>query len=427
MYLLQQEKSKGIVTSYADLPTHLKDNDLTEELFSRYQKKPVKGAGYAKYVSDSNDAIVPLRHNETSPFHKKSFTNFELGSPYNYKFNGYSVLNDKINNYLTPNINEQSNDSIIALTEESEVFSYPRTIIPLPEHRSPNEGTKQQKAKPTLQQKREEMNSIYSQQIQPRGDYVRVDNNNSNNIKHPKLDHYSNQSAKISELRPKKQKKFNLDAIAKSLQKPLLKQTTESPWEYKLYEDVELIDPNKFSPYIKDKSCYLNSTEIVANHGYGGNKNKSSRKHVFKLLEEVDGELYYYGDDIADNYQNAINCINRHLDNGRVIIVGVNHSPNQLINENATDHFIVISGRGFDPILRKHYHTYYEVGSAKPTGYNPVQNRLIYDPENLEFYDPISFRRDKARYDVTQVRPNDGDTIGTASQDVTNPTKIKNK
>ena len=42
-------------------------------------------------------------------------------------------------------------------------------------------------------------------------------------------------------------------------------------------------------------------------------------------------------------------------------------------------------------------------------GYNDKENRFIYDisnPDKPQFYDDKSSRGDKARFDVTQVRPN---------------------
>lgn len=127
---------------------------------------------------------------------------------------------------------------------------------------------------------------------------------------------------------------------------------------------------------------------------------------------------------IAQNYRNAINCLDEHLEADRPIIVGVSHSKPRrtkkgalnLANEGATDHFIVVNGRGFDEVLGLPYYTYYEVGTARTLGYNMEKNRLVYDPINLAFYDLVASSSEDKRYDVTQVRPNNKNLKGTIKQ-----------
>lgn len=154
---------------------------------------------------------------------------------------------------------------------------------------------------------------------------------------------------------------------------------------------------------------------ILSNYGltsYGSSSN------VFKLMHEVNGKLQYYGNNPQTNYKNAIECIDRHLENQRPIIVGVNHTINRNINEGTTDHFVVIYGRGYDDTIKAPYYTYYEVGKgAIENGFDDVLNRFYYiDDINPLFYDQESKRGDKARFDVIQVRPNDGNVKGTVPQ-----------
>lgn len=63
----------------------------------------------------------------------------------------------------------------------------------------------------------------------------------------------------------------------------------------------------------------------------------------------------------------------------------MNHSPNRPINEGATDHWIVITGRGYDENQKMYYYTYMETGYS--TGQvdkacDTTNNRLYYDPTN---------------------------------------------
>lgn len=139
-----------------------------------------------------------------------------------------------------------------------------------------------------------------------------------------------------------------------------------------------------------------------------GLTNFGSSSNAFKLMHEIDGELKHYGEDVKNNYKKAIECIDRHLENNRPIIVGVNHTINRGINEGTTDHFVVIYGRGYDETENCYFYNYYEVGkSSIDAGYDDIQNRFYYKDGDMPlFYDSESKRGDKSRFDVIQVRPN---------------------
>ena len=141
-----------------------------------------------------------------------------------------------------------------------------------------------------------------------------------------------------------------------------------------------------------------------------------SSSNVFKLMYEKDGKLVHYGTDVVNNYKRAIDCIDRHLESNHPIIVGVNHTIDRGINEGTTDHFVVIYGREY--VGEELYYMYYEVGKSDiSAGYNNVENRFKYVETNPPyFYDEQSSRGDRCRFDVTQVRPNDGILDGTIPQ-----------
>ena len=184
--------------------------------------------------------------------------------------------------------------------------------------------------------------------------------------------------------------------------------------------DINLGDKTKFAGYgMNGKTDCLVLCKIICNNYNIFNCGSSA--NVFKLMHEVNGVLQHYGSNVTQNYKNAIDCIDRHLEAGRPIIVGVNHTPNYKggINDGTTDHFVVIYGRGHDPETGRYYYNYYEVGKGNIMyGYNDSANRFIYDPSDPPyFYDQESNRRDQTRYDVIQVRPNDGNTNGTIPQD----------
>ena len=172
-------------------------------------------------------------------------------------------------------------------------------------------------------------------------------------------------------------------------------------------KNINLGNKSKFVPYGTNgiKNCLELCKLILKNYGLSS---FGSSSNCFKLMTEKNGKLTYCGDDPKEVYTNAINCIDKHLEKKRPIIVGVNHTIGRNANEGTTDHFVVIYGREY---IDEHYvYFYYEVGrSTVAAGYNDKENRFIYDisnPDKPKFYDEKSSRTDKARFDVTQVRPN---------------------
>lgn len=169
--------------------------------------------------------------------------------------------------------------------------------------------------------------------------------------------------------------------------------------------NINLGSSDKFVPYGANgiKNCLELCKMILKNYGLN---NFGSSATAIKLMYEKGNNLVYYDDNPKETYEQAIQCIDRHLENNRPIIVGVNHTIGRNINEGTTDHFVVIYGREFDGDNYIYY--YYEVGKSNIlAGYNDKENRFIYDPIKPQFYDDKSSRSDKARFDVIQVRPND--------------------
>lgn len=146
---------------------------------------------------------------------------------------------------------------------------------------------------------------------------------------------------------------------------------------------------------------------MLKNHGvttYGNSQ------QVYQLTWEQNGKLVHYGNaaDVKSNYTKALACIDRHLKDNRPIIIGVNHSLKQGRNEGATDHFMLITGKGYDAVKGQYYYTYTDPGrSMAVNGCDTKENRLYYDSGTNEFYD-LEAGSKNSRFDVTQVRPNDG-------------------
>ena len=167
------------------------------------------------------------------------------------------------------------------------------------------------------------------------------------------------------------------------------------------------MDENNFVGYNVSKDCMKGCKEIMSNYGIDP---PGSSANVYQLLFERNGALEYYDTkNYKTVYANAIACINRHLDAKRPIIVGVNHSPDKPINEGTTDHWIVIAGRGYDTTQKQYYYTYMDTGrNSASDGCNTTKNRLYYDSQNYTFRDTEAGASNTKKFDVSQVRPNDG-------------------
>ena len=171
--------------------------------------------------------------------------------------------------------------------------------------------------------------------------------------------------------------------------------------------DINLGDRNKVVTYGQNgvTNCLDLCKTILRNYGID---DFGSSENAIQLLRESGGGLKYCGNDPRETYRRAVDCIDEHLNNGRPIIVGVNHTLGKTLNEGATDHFVVIYGKGYDSTFDCDYYTYYEVGKSSIEGsYDDEKNRFLYiDDYNPMFYDFKSNRNDGKRFDVTQVRPN---------------------
>lgn len=129
--------------------------------------------------------------------------------------------------------------------------------------------------------------------------------------------------------------------------------------------------------------------------------------NVYQLQKEVNGVLTDYGSNPNITFQNGIDCINRHLDACRRIVVGINHTLNYGQNEGTTDQFVLITGRGYDSSKNMYYFIYMDPARTNAAdGCNTSENRLYCYAPGSELYDDSTYMG--KRFDVTQIRPNDG-------------------
>lgn len=185
-------------------------------------------------------------------------------------------------------------------------------------------------------------------------------------------------------------------------------------------EPVELMDVSKFKGWYEGSNCFNLCAAMLDKYGI---KEPGSPDNVFLLVkEEPKGDGTYELVNIGgkQNYLNTIECIDKHLDANRPIIVGVNHTLNyrkngKPINEGTTDHFIVITGRGSDE--NGAYYTFMDPATGKPSKGCTTDNKLYDDADNCRLSGKTKATETEERkfYTVSQVRPNDGGNYETTS------------
>lgn len=134
----------------------------------------------------------------------------------------------------------------------------------------------------------------------------------------------------------------------------------------------------------------------------GANANIGSSSTAIQLYKELGGKLQLVGD-----VGKVIDLINNHIDKDHPIEIGVNHSLDSGINnaDKTTDHFLVITGRGYDSERDQLYFIYIETGRYATSASQAVgDNRLYYD-EGKGTITGIRWDKDKI-YELVQIRPN---------------------
>lgn len=186
-------------------------------------------------------------------------------------------------------------------------------------------------------------------------------------------------------------------------------------WRDEHFEERNVMDDDAFVKYSQTHNCLESCKRIMDNLGYTDEYGNSGE--VIYLVRENDEHtaLENYGDNVDDNYRNAVECINEHLDDDRPIIAGVDHTLDNDINDGTIDHFVLIIGSGYDEELDQNYYIYVETGTnSEEIGMDYENNRLYYDPEEGMFID----EEDRNGREVTliEVRPNNDEDYETIPQ-----------
>ena len=162
------------------------------------------------------------------------------------------------------------------------------------------------------------------------------------------------------------------------------------------------------------KCCY-STLDKMGQTDYGSRANV-----IYLVRENEDHSALIHYEDVNQYYTTVTDCINRHLDAGLAIIVGVDHTLAKGYNDGTIDHFVLIVGREYNEESGYYEYLYVETGTNSPEkGYNP-DNRFVYD-DSIGMYVDDSARIGPIKggpntYTLTELRPNDGDDTGTIQQ-----------
>lgn len=112
------------------------------------------------------------------------------------------------------------------------------------------------------------------------------------------------------------------------------------------------------------RACYNTAAYMCK---LGGSSASGSAGSLQTLIEE--GNSRKPGKD----FEKGVSRLDRQLEAGQPVLAGVDKGVKGL-NANATDHYIVIVGRGQDESGK--YYTYFDPGRTRAAGYDLTQNRL---------------------------------------------------
>lgn len=171
-------------------------------------------------------------------------------------------------------------------------------------------------------------------------------------------------------------------------------------------ENIELMDKRKFVPW-DNSNCRELCEKILRNYGLD---NVGGPGRIIRVASSETGKIVSVGG--SESLRKAVNCIDRHLNSRRVIIVGVEYLPDLNPNSDGTDHFIVITGRNYDAQKRQFYYTFMDCATTSVENGCSNSNRLYY----WEGHDITGDSKANGRfYTVTHIRPNDGGNYETTS------------
>ncbi len=157
-----------------------------------------------------------------------------------------------------------------------------------------------------------------------------------------------------------------------------------------------------YSP--SNQCCFQASKTIIEQFGVTTNAADENVIEMANLVSEGD----YNNLSISDNFEAGKlyleSTIKSNKDGGKPVLVGVHYNNNYPSDNHnkATYHFIVIVGKGYDKVVRKHYYRFYDVGESDISKAQSKNNKL-YVNENKK---TLTGSIDEKKYTITEIRKN---------------------
>ena len=150
--------------------------------------------------------------------------------------------------------------------------------------------------------------------------------------------------------------------------------------------------------------CFQASKTIVEQFGVTTNAAKANVITLATLLSESDYNNLKFAGNFEQGRSYLESTIKPNKEGGQPVLVGVHYSndyPSDNHN-NATYHFIVIVGKGYDKVTRKHYFRFYDVGERDNSKAKSKENRLYVNEAEKSFTGSIGSKS----YTITEIRKN---------------------
>jgi RHS repeat-associated protein len=157
---------------------------------------------------------------------------------------------------------------------------------------------------------------------------------------------------------------------------------------------------SQFSLTKPNVACARASKKIL-NDFFGTNNAGSSANRI------ITGRNNINNTDIepTKNAKSGVDYINQQLEAGNPIMVGVNHDTKKgQADGQPADHYVVITGRGYDEEKQQSYFLFYEVGTRHTNLAKSPENRLYVKPDNTI---RGSSSKSTRKFTVTDVRINE--------------------
>ena len=142
------------------------------------------------------------------------------------------------------------------------------------------------------------------------------------------------------------------------------------------------------------KACCKASKATLEDFGID-NPGLNTKSNVIQTAKENSGVL-----EITKDAQAGVDVIDKQLEEGNPVIVGVNHTIGNTYNEGTTDHFVVITGRDTDDDGNTFYN-FYEVGTSDKSKGTSDKNKLTLQKDGSLTGTNYA---GKKKYTVSQVR-----------------------